>query len=66
MSMRPTLAKLPQTDLADVASQLRRLADWVERSSSNGMSCVIVIGTADYTSVSGFGLTPPSPGLVIA
>jgi hypothetical protein len=54
MNARPTLASLPNTDLADVALQLRRLADWIEKTP-RPLSCVIVMGTAEATTVCGYG-----------
>jgi hypothetical protein len=54
MSVQPTLARLPNTDLADVALQLRRLADWIEKTRKP-LSCVVIMGTVEATTVCGYG-----------
>jgi len=41
------LVELPQTDLRDIALQMRRMADWVEKSGRSELSCIFVLGNGD-------------------
>lgn len=47
---------LPQTNLADVALQLRKMAEWIETSEMPYVTCVLVMGMPDQdVRVYGFG-----------
>ena len=46
---------LPITDLKDIALQLRKMADWVEKSDEP-LSCVVILGRANQdVNVYGWG-----------
>ena len=45
--MSLNLVELPQTDLRDIALQMRRMADWVEMQGQSELSCIFVLGRSD-------------------
>ncbi len=50
------VTELPRTNLADVALQLRRLADWIEQARDAQLTCIVVLGRASQeVHVYGFG-----------
>jgi hypothetical protein len=38
------VVEFPQTDLRDIALQLRRMADWIEKADYREMSCIVILG----------------------
>jgi hypothetical protein len=49
------VTEFPRTNLADVALQLRKLADWVETADEQ-LTCIVILGRASQeVNVHGFG-----------
>lgn len=50
------VTEFPRTNLADVALQLRKLADWVDTANDEHFTCLVIFGRASQeVNVYGFG-----------
>lgn len=50
------VTEFPRTNLADVALQLRKLADWIETAKDEQFTCLVILGRANQdVNVYGFG-----------